>query len=124
MILAFLVTLGILPPSLAAPLRVHQLVATNFDVPERDRWNPRGALACRPGQQLDRTTPVVAHRTLPCGSQVLLYAPRTGRAVVATVADRGPYGRNRTGIDLSAATTRALRANGWERVLVVELVGK
>ncbi len=120
-IVAFLVAIGILPPhlSLAAQLRV--LVATNFDVPDRDPWNPRGELACAPGRQLDRVTPVVAHRTLPCGSRVLLYAPRTGRSVIATVADRGPYGRNRHGIDLSAATARALRANGEEAVLVVPL---
>ena len=51
MILAFLVTLGILPPSLAAPLRVHQLVATNFDVPERPR-----ALRMPPGMLLRHLT--------------------------------------------------------------------
>lgn len=124
MILAFLVTIGLLPPSLARTSPPRVLVATNFDVPARDRWNPHGALACRPGHDLDRVTPVVAHRTLPCGTRVLLYAPRTGRSVIATVQDRGPYGKNRGGIDLSAATTRALRANGWESVVVVELVGR
>src|SRR3954467_13691145 len=35
---------------------------------------------------------VCAHRTLPCGSPVLLHNPRTHRFAVCEVLDRGPFG--------------------------------
>lgn len=93
--------------------------ATNFDRPEVDRFN-RGPLACTLKPLTDDDV-VIASRTLPCGARVLLYAPRTGRSVLATVQERGPYGRNFRGIDLAPAVTRALRANGWESVVLVRL---
>lgn len=124
MILAFLAAIGLLPSHAVdmAPPRV--MLATTFDVASIDPGNPRDELACAPGHHLDRVTPVVAHRTLPCGARLLLYAPRTGRTVIATVADRGPFGKNRDGIDLNHAAARALRSNGWESVVVVQLAGR
>jgi hypothetical protein len=44
---------------------------------------------------------IIAHRTLPCGTVVLLYNPKTGMSTVATVGDHGPYG--------------ACTAEGWKR---------
>ena len=34
----------------------------------------------------------VAHRTLPCGTQILLQSRRSGRLATCRVLDRGPYG--------------------------------
>jgi rare lipoprotein A (peptidoglycan hydrolase) len=57
------------------------------------RYNPRGLTA--------------AHRTLPFGTRVRLTDPRSGRSVVVTINDRGPFHRGRV-IDVSLATARAL----------------
>jgi hypothetical protein len=40
---------------------------------------------------VDPTTFGVAHRTLPCGTKVMVVNIRNGKSVVATVIDRGPY---------------------------------
>lgn len=92
----------------------HVGIATNFS-PSGDPWNPVPYAACL-HRDLRDTDLVVAHRTLPCGSRVYLYNIRNGRAVWARVGDRGP---RRAMVDLAPATTRALRANGFERVLMV-----
>ena len=60
----------------------------------------------------------VAHKRLPCGSRVWLYCPRTGRSVVARVVDWGPL---HAMVDLSRATSRALRHNGKEPIFLVPL---
>lgn len=48
-----------------------------------DRWD-NGQLACRQRAQYG-----VAHRTLPCGTRVVICSKR---CVVATAIDRGPFG--------------------------------
>jgi len=40
---------------------------------------------------VDSKTPGIAHRTLPCGTTVLLVNVRNGRTARAKVIDRGPY---------------------------------
>jgi rare lipoprotein A len=57
------------------------------------------------GQRLGRTIKGVAHRSLPCGTQVTLYY--RGRFTTAPVVDRGPHARGVTW-DLTAATARSL----------------
>ena len=42
-------------------------------------------------REVDNTTFGVAHRTLPCGTIVLIVNIRNGRTVRAPVIDRGPY---------------------------------
>ena len=91
-------------------------IATTF-TSENDPGNPDPRLYCT-GKVLRDRDKVVAHPTLECGSKVFLYAPRTGRSVVATVADRGP---RHALVDLSLGTARALRANGWEKVIMLPL---
>jgi rare lipoprotein A len=60
------------------------------------------------GQVLTPSTPGIAHKTLPLGSQVRLTVPgKGGRSVVTKVIDRGPYIGNRQA-DLTAQTTRDL----------------
>jgi hypothetical protein len=58
------------------------------------------------GLRLTRTTPGVAHRTLPCGTTVTLY--HRGHFETVRVIDRGPHARGVTW-DLTAATARSLR---------------
>jgi hypothetical protein len=58
------------------------------------------------GQILRPSTRGVAHKTLPCGSKVLI--GYRGRFVITTVIDRGPFVGGRSW-DLTAATARSLR---------------
>jgi rare lipoprotein A (peptidoglycan hydrolase) len=58
------------------------------------------------GQRLRPRTMGVAHKTLPCGSKVLL--GYRGRYVITRVIDRGPYAHGRTW-DMTQAVQRALR---------------
>jgi len=48
-----------------------------------------------------------AHRTLPFGTQLRVTDPRSGRSVVVTVNDRGPFVRNRV-LDLSLSAAKAI----------------
>jgi rare lipoprotein A len=57
------------------------------------RFNPGGMTA--------------AHRTLPFGTRVRVTDAKTGRSVVVTINDRGPFGKGRV-LDLSPAAARAL----------------
>lgn len=98
--------------SLSLPYQVG--VATNFSH-EGDPWNPVAYAACL-HRDLRPTDLVVAHPTLPCKSRVFLYNTRNGRSVWARVGDRGP---RHAMVDLAPATTKALRANGWETVVMI-----
>jgi rare lipoprotein A (peptidoglycan hydrolase) len=86
------------------------------------------------GKKMEPTQMACAHRTLPCGTVVLLENPRTGRFAACEVLDRGPFGakldsgkwgfkirrsdpgRWRGVIDLSPAVAEALDHNGREKV--------
>lgn len=48
-----------------------------------------------------------AHRTLPFGTRLRVTDPKTGRNVIVTINDRGPFGRHRI-LDLSVSAARAL----------------
>jgi rare lipoprotein A (peptidoglycan hydrolase) len=48
-----------------------------------------------------------AHRTLPFGTRVRVTDPKTGRSVVVTINDRGPFGHGRI-LDLCTPAARAL----------------
>lgn len=61
------------------------------------RYNPNGLTA--------------AHRTLPFGTQVRVTEPRSGRSVIVTINDRGPFIRGRV-LDLSVAAARAIGISG------------
>lgn len=95
-------------------LRAKVGIATNFS-PTGDPWNPVAYAACL-HRDLRDTDLVVAHPTLPCRSRVLIFNPRTQRSVWARVGDRGP---RHAMVDLAPATTRALRANGMETVVMI-----
>ena len=48
-----------------------------------------------------------AHRSLPFGTRIRVTDPKTGRSVIVTINDRGPFGRHRV-LDLSVGAARAL----------------
>lgn len=52
-----------------------------------------------------------AHRTLPFGTRVRVIDPKTGRHVIVTINDRGPFGRHRV-IDLSLDAAKMLGMMG------------
>jgi hypothetical protein len=77
-----------------------------------------------------------AHRTLPCGTPLILENPRTGQFALCQVLDRGPFGAIlpsgqwgmkirssepgdwRGVLDLSPAVSQALGHNGRERIRI------
>jgi rare lipoprotein A (peptidoglycan hydrolase) len=68
------------------------------------------------GQVLRRSTVGIAHRRLPCGTQVTVYY--RGRLATVPVIDRGPYSR-RADWDLTQATARQLGIERTSRVRVL-----
>ena len=71
------------------------------------------------GHPYDRAAFTCAHRTWPFGTRLLVTEPASGRRVVVTVTDRGPWVAGRV-VDLSWAAARALGVigRGVVRVLV------
>jgi rare lipoprotein A len=59
------------------------------------------------GGTFDPSEYTCAHRSLPFGTQLRVADPGSGRSVVVTVNDRGPFTRGRI-LDLSLAAARAL----------------
>lgn len=55
-----------------------------------DKW--KGGKSPCIGRRVEHTDWLVAHRALPCGTLVLITNRRTGRAVVAPVGTKGPWG--------------------------------
>jgi hypothetical protein len=70
------------------------------------------------GKLLTRRTMGVAHRTLPCGSRVVLRY--RGRHVRTRVIDRGPFSHGARW-DLTQATARALRLEATDSIRVAKL---
>ncbi len=75
-------------------------------------WGSR--TAC--GVILRKDTVGVAHRTLPCGTQVEIYY--RGRSMTVPVIDRGPYANN-ANWDLTQAVAQQLRFDGVEHIGVL-----
>jgi rare lipoprotein A len=59
------------------------------------------------GGRFEASGLTAAHRTLPFGTRVRVIDPNTGRSVIVTINDRGPFGRGRV-IDLSLGAARTL----------------
>jgi rare lipoprotein A len=83
--------------------------------PVRATWYGPGDYGDRTacGQRLAPTTLGVAHRRLPCGTQVTLFY--NGQSITVPVIDRGPYA-NGASFDLTKATADKLGADGVFRV--------
>jgi rare lipoprotein A (peptidoglycan hydrolase) len=88
--------------------------------PSRATWFGPGfygkQTAC--GQTLTTRTLGVAHRTLPCGTQVELYYK--GRTVTVPVVDRGPFAEGKTW-DLTTATAKAIGFSDTARIGAVRV---
>ncbi len=63
------------------------------------------------GDRFDQNDLTAAHKTLPFNTRVRVTSVVTGRSVIVTINDRGPYVRGRM-IDLSAAAARAIGMRG------------
>jgi len=59
------------------------------------------------GRRLSNSELTAAHRSLPFGTRVRVTNQRTGRSVVVTITDRGPFVRGRI-IDLTPAGATAI----------------
>ncbi len=70
------------------------------------------------GQRMSRTLLGVAHRKLPCGTEVAL--TYGGRAITVPVVDRGPFRPGRRW-DLTAATAKALGFTFTDRIGAVRV---
>jgi hypothetical protein len=73
------------------------------------------------GETLTRRTMGVAHKTLPCGSKVVLRYK--GRYVRTTVIDEGPFA-NGAKWDLTQATAEALRFEYTDEVRVAKIAAR
>jgi rare lipoprotein A len=69
------------------------------------------------GQKFDPRKLTAAHRKLPFGTRVRLFCLKTGKSVVVTITDRGPFKKKRT-MDVSeqAAKDLGIRGAGIARV--------
>jgi len=79
-------------------------------------WQPQ-KVGCKPYGRFNPREMTAAHKTLPCGTRVRVYNPRTKRSVVVRINDRGPYVAGRI-IDLSTASFEVIgsKQKGLERV--------
>lgn len=59
------------------------------------------------GERYDVDALTCAHRSAPFGTRLKVTALESGRSVVVTVNDRGPFGRGRV-VDVSLAAARIL----------------
>lgn len=60
------------------------------------------------GERYDPKKLTAANRTLPLGTRLRVTRVDTGRSVVVTVNDRGPFGKRRRILDLSRAAAEKL----------------
>lgn len=63
-----------------------------------------------------------AHKSLPFGTKVRVVDQRTGKAIMVTINDRGPYARGRI-IDLSraAASRLGFKSRGTTKVCITQV---
>ncbi len=71
------------------------------------------------GQTFNQNAMTAAHKSLPFGTKLRVVDQRTGKAVLVTINDRGPYAKGRI-IDLSkaAATKLGFRNAGHTKVCI------
>jgi rare lipoprotein A len=76
-------------------------------------------------EKFNRWRFTAANKFLPLGTRCIVTFPKTGKSVVVTITDRGPFKRGRI-MDLSeaAATQLGLRAYGVGEVIIQRLVAE
>ncbi len=70
------------------------------------------------GQRFDPNGMTAAHRTLPFGTQLTVGNPRTGKTVIVTINDRGPY-TSGVSLDLSRGAAKAIGLQGTGAVCIL-----
>jgi hypothetical protein len=107
-------------PGTASAAAASDELAISVHRPATATWYGPGFFGRRTacGQTLTRTLVGVAHRTLPCGTQVAVL--HRGRSIVAPVVDRGPFGA-RARWDLTAAAAQAVGLTQSGRIGVLRL---
>jgi rare lipoprotein A len=70
------------------------------------------------GRRMNPNDTIAASRTLPLGTTARVTNLKTGRSVVVTIEDRGPYVRGRI-VDLSPSTAREIGITRREGVAMV-----
>src|SRR5262245_52307084 len=84
---------------LAAAAAVAMATTSAYAESGKATWYGKGRrVAC--GGAFHPGAMTAAHKTLPCGTKVLVTNHHNGKTVVVTITDRGPYGRGMV-IDLT-----------------------
>ncbi|GBQ19809.1 lipoprotein [Tanticharoenia sakaeratensis NBRC 103193] len=73
------------------------------------------------GAIFDRNALTAAHPTLPIGTKLLVRSEDTGRSVVVTVNDRGPFNHRIIDLSRAAAERIGMVASGTARVALTPL---
>jgi rare lipoprotein A len=71
------------------------------------------------GARFDANGMTAAHRTLPFGTRLLVTNPRTGKSVVVTINDRGPFVRG-VSLDLALGAAKAIGMRGTGTVCMAK----
>lgn len=79
-----------------------------------------GTVVACPGEKLDETSMVAAHKTLPCGTVVQVLNLANQLVARVRIIDRGPYIAGRI-IDLNPASANALKVKGLATVSITKL---
>lgn len=84
-----------LAPRVSVPDRAPDLVgkAARYGMVGDSKHGGRNPLACAPGHRPTPTMRVCAHRSMRCGTRLVLQSVKTGRVTICAVMDRGPFGR-------------------------------
>lgn len=90
--------------------RTTSLVASYYDDPKRDRFNPSNLTSS--GEYFRAWAPDnAASPILPNGTKVVVWHPQTKKAVMVRINNAGPYYGNRT-LDLSRGAAEKIGLNG------------
>ena len=80
-------------------------------------YSTKHGLKTASGMRMANHTLTAAHRTLPFGTKVRVTHKKSGKSVVVTITDRGPFVRGRI-IDLTPAAARLLGISGLAPVML------
>jgi rare lipoprotein A len=74
------------------------------------------------GERFNRYALTAAHKTLPLGTRLSVFNPRTGKQIVVRINDRGPYiGRRVLDLSEAAATALGFKSRGRDWVIFTAL---
>lgn len=107
-------------------LEIALLAWANFTNPETGiasvysiSTNNNSTIVACPGRKLSDGDLVAAHKTLPCGTKLMVLNLDNALSVDVVIIDRGPYISGRI-IDLSVAAARAIQLPGLGPVAITK----